>query len=75
MAMGSGAVANVQSEPPLPRKLKTRPCAGFFVSAYRSFDVLFATESNGMDSSSPKRHLSAKLVNDINQQTEKRSPP
>ena len=29
--------------------------------------------SNGMDSSSPKRHQSATLVNDINQSTERRS--
>ncbi len=31
------------------------------------------TQSNGMDSSSPKRHLGATLVNDINQSTEKRT--
>ncbi len=35
-AKGSGDLANVQSEPPLPGKLKTRPRAGFFVPADRS---------------------------------------
>ena len=41
-ARGSWADANGRSEPPLPRKLKTQPCAGFFVPAIHSFDVRFA---------------------------------
>ncbi len=36
-----GRVGTAQITPPLPRNLKTRPCAGFFVSAIFSFDVRF----------------------------------
>ncbi len=32
MAMGSGAVANVQSEPPLPKNRKPGHVPGFFMS-------------------------------------------
>ncbi len=38
---GLADVANVQSEPPLPQKVKTRPRAGFFVSADRSVEFCY----------------------------------
>ncbi len=62
--MRTGIVGTEQIAPPLPGKPKTRPCAGFFVPATFFFDVRFTPKSYGMDSSSPNRHLSAKLVSD-----------
>ena len=44
-ATGSGDLANVQSEPPLPNNRKPGRVLGFFVSAIRAFDVRNTPES------------------------------